>query len=122
MTVVGIFQDQNHILDALLDQPVGDNLAHNRAGRRGAEDIINAVVDARRIALEAVITCGADEVVARVGVNRRDAILFHHAHRRQTHSAVIKADDAAYAILQDQPLHHQLSVFRDAFRIASDQV
>ena len=35
---------------------------------------------------------------------------------------MIKADDAANAVLQDQALNHQLTVFGDAFRIGGDNL
>ena len=52
MPVVGVFEDEHDIFDALLDQPVGDDLAHDGAGRGGAEDVVDALAAARRLAFD----------------------------------------------------------------------
>ena len=67
------------------------------------------------------VAAGADEVVARMGVDGGDLVALHHAHGRQADRAMIDADDAAGPRLEeDQALDHRLSIFGDAFRIHGD--
>ena len=120
MPIVGILQDDHHILHAERNQPVGDDLADDGAGRRGSENIVDALVLARRRAFKLDVAGGADGVVARVGINGRDLEALHHAHSGQAHRAVIDADDGMDFVLQDQPFHHQLSIFGYAFGIDGD--